>query len=165
MTGQHRVRPGWCVVGAELARARAEAHAAWDELLDTMIDYRVPVDPTETPRATADRLVTQRLVSGPAADAARLLGQAEERARYAREPLREERLVEALGSVRQEIGAGTDRRTRLIAATLPPSLLLRWRLAVMDASGRIVATTGRLRDGLLRWTPRRLLANARSTTR
>ena len=48
-------------VGADADRARADAHAAWDELLDTLVDFRVRVDPTETPRATADRLVRDAL--------------------------------------------------------------------------------------------------------
>ncbi|GAB3984732.1 DUF3488 and transglutaminase-like domain-containing protein [Plantactinospora veratri] len=34
---------------SELARARADAHAAWDELVDTLVDFRVRVDPAETP--------------------------------------------------------------------------------------------------------------------
>ena len=67
-------------------RARADAHAAWDELIDTMIDYRVPVDPTETPRATAERLVRDADLATTPADGGRaLLGRAEERARYARD--------------------------------------------------------------------------------
>ena len=62
------------VTGAEAARVRADAHAAWDELIDTMVDYRVPIDPTETPRATAERLVRggtlgRRGRGGPAAGA------------------------------------------------------------------------------------------------
>ena len=46
------------VVDHRVGHAPAQdAHAAWDELIDTMIDFRVPVDPTETPRITAERLV------------------------------------------------------------------------------------------------------------
>ncbi|MEV7231729.1 DUF3488 and transglutaminase-like domain-containing protein [Polymorphospora sp. NPDC051019] len=146
------------VTGAEAQRARADAHAAWDELIDTLVDYRVPVDPTETPRATADRLVKADLSKPAAADGVRLLGRAEERARYAREPLPGVPLTEALRSVRRALAEGADRRTRLLAATLPPSVLLRWRGAIMDASGRLVATTGRWRDAVTRWSPRRLLA-------
>ncbi|MDW5323068.1 DUF3488 and transglutaminase-like domain-containing protein [Plantactinospora sp. KLBMP9567] len=143
---------------SELARARADAHAAWDELVDTLVDFRVRVDPAETPRATADRLVREGLTAGGADEAIRLLGHAEERARYAREPLRHGPLGEALRSVRRALSAGADRRTRLVAATLPPSVLFRWRLAVMDLSAGFVGLTGRLRDRLLRWSPRRVLA-------
>ncbi|MEU4567232.1 DUF3488 and transglutaminase-like domain-containing protein [Micromonospora sp. NPDC023956] len=147
------------VVEADADTARARAHAAWDELLDTLVDFRVRVDRTETPRATADRLVRESLTEDePAATAVRLLGRAEERARYARDPLVGGELHPALGAVRHALGARADRRTRLVAATLPPSVLLRWRTAVTDASSRLVAATGRTRTRMLRWNPRRLLA-------
>ncbi|MET7749964.1 DUF3488 and transglutaminase-like domain-containing protein [Micromonospora sp. NPDC005367] len=147
------------VVGADADQARADAHAAWDELLDTLIDYRVPVDRTETPRATADRLVRDALnADADAVTAIRLLGRAEERARYARDPLTGDPLAPALRVVRGRLATDADRRTRLLAAVLPPSVLLRWRLAVADISGRMVAVTGQARHRLLRWNPRRLLA-------
>ncbi|MEU1589443.1 DUF3488 and transglutaminase-like domain-containing protein [Micromonospora sp. NPDC005710] len=147
------------VVGVDANRARADAHAAWAELLDTLVDFRVPVDPTETPRATADRLVRDALDDDEAIGSARLLGRAEERARYARDPLTGERLVPALRAVRGALAARADRRTRLLAAVLPPSVLLRWRTAMADSSGRMAARTGQARYRLLRWNPRRLLAD------
>ncbi|MET8358183.1 DUF3488 and transglutaminase-like domain-containing protein [Micromonospora sp. NPDC005171] len=146
------------VVGADANRARADAHAAWAELLDTLVDFRVPVDPTETPRATADRLVRDAL-DDDAIGSARLLGRAEERARYARDPLTGERLLPALRAVRGALAARADRRTRLLAAVLPPSVLLRWRTTMADRSSRMVALTGQARYRLLRWNPRRLLAD------
>lgn len=142
---------------AAAGRAREDAHAAWAELLDTMIDYGVPIDPTETPRATADRLVRESLVDGPSAEAARLLGRAEERARYARDPLQAGRLGEGLRAVRKALASRANRRTRLMARLLPPSVLLRWRQAIVESSIRTVLTSGRMRDGLMRWSPRRLL--------
>ncbi|MGW3784001.1 transglutaminase family protein [Micromonospora chokoriensis] len=148
------------VVTVDADRARADAHAAWAELLDTLVDFRVPVDLTETPRATADRLVRDTLDDDAAAvESARLLGRAEERARYARDPLTGERLSPALRTVRGALAARADRRTRLLAAVLPPSVLLRWRTGLADASSRMVALTGRARYQLLRWNPRRLLAD------
>ncbi|WP_433310934.1 transglutaminase TgpA family protein [Micromonospora sp. CA-269861] len=146
------------VVSVDANRARADAHAAWAELLDTLVDFRVPVDPTETPRATADRLVRDALDDGDAIGSARLLGRAEERARYARDPLTGEPLLPALRAVRGALAARADRRTRLLAAVLPPSVLLRWRTALADSSGRMAALTGQARYRLLRWNPRRLLA-------
>ncbi|MEV1287965.1 DUF3488 and transglutaminase-like domain-containing protein [Micromonospora sp. NPDC049679] len=150
--------PSLVVIGTDADRARSDAHAAWDELIDTLVDFRVPVDPTETPRATADRLVASGRVHDASAEATRLLGRAEERARYARDPLQIASLPESLRTVRKAIASGADRRTRWIAAALPPSVLLRWRLSIMDMSGRIVAAFGRCRDVLVRWSPRRLLA-------
>ncbi|WP_406042623.1 DUF3488 and transglutaminase-like domain-containing protein [Micromonospora sp. NBC_00898] len=147
------------LVGVDADAARADAHAAWDELLDTLVDFRVPVDRTETPRATADRLVRDRLTEdASAAGAARLLGRAEERARYARDPLTGEPLHPALRTVRGALAARADRRTRLLAAMLPPSVLLRWRRAISDASTRLVAAGGQVRQRMVRWSPRRLLA-------
>ncbi|MFV2110919.1 DUF3488 and DUF4129 domain-containing transglutaminase family protein [Micromonospora sp. LOL_025] len=147
------------VVVADAERARADAHAAWDELLDTLVDYRVRVDRTETPRATADRLSREALTADAGATTAvRLLGRAEERARYARDPLTGEQLLPALRAVRAALAAQTNRRTRLVAAVLPPSVLLRWRTGTAEASSRLVAAGGRARHRLLRWNPRRLVA-------
>ncbi|MEV1330127.1 DUF3488 and transglutaminase-like domain-containing protein [Micromonospora costi] len=152
--------PRMVVVGADADQARADAHAAWDELLDTLVDYRVRVDRTETPRSTADRLVRDTLSDhAEAVTAVRLLGRAEERARYARDPLAGQPLAPALRAVRGALASGADRRTRLLAAFLPPSVLLRWRIALADTSARMVALTGRNRHRLLRWNPRRLLAD------
>ncbi|SIN09997.1 transglutaminaseTgpA domain-containing protein [Micromonospora cremea] len=148
------------VIAPDANRARADAHAAWAELLDTLVDFKVRVDRTETPRATADRLVRETFSDDTAAvGAARLLGRAEERARYARDPLTGEPLVPALRAVRRALAARAGRRTRLLAAVLPPSVLLRWRTALADTSGQMVALTGRARYRLLRWNPRRLLAD------
>ncbi|HEX2774576.1 MAG TPA: DUF3488 and transglutaminase-like domain-containing protein [Micromonosporaceae bacterium] len=152
--GEIRVLPA----GEPAERARAEAHAAWAELVDTMVDFRVPVDPAETPRMTVERLATQRLVAGTGAEAARLLGRAEERARYARKPLPGQRLAPAVRTFRKALAAETTWRTRAVAALLPPSILQRWRHALVEAATSAVTTTGRLRDELLRWSPRRLLA-------
>ncbi|MGW4501916.1 transglutaminase domain-containing protein, partial [Micromonospora sp. NPDC004336] len=148
------------VVLADADRARADAHAAWDELLDTLVDYRVRVDRTETPRATADRLSRETLTAdAEATTAVRLLGRAEERARYARDPLTGEPLLPALRAVRGALAARADRRARLMAAVLPPSVLLSWRNAATDASSRLLAARGRGRSRLMRWNPRRLLTN------
>ncbi|MEV0155049.1 DUF3488 and transglutaminase-like domain-containing protein [Micromonospora sp. NPDC050686] len=148
------------VLGADDDRARADAHAAWDELLDTLVDYRVRVLETETPRATADRLVRAELAENlTAGDAVRLLGRAEERARYAPQPLTGEQLHPALRAVRSELAARVDRRTRLLAAVLPPSVLLRWRTGLADRSSAVVSTMSQSRYRLpRRWSPRRLLA-------
>ncbi|HEY0000976.1 MAG TPA: DUF3488 and transglutaminase-like domain-containing protein [Actinoplanes sp.] len=145
------------VVTTEAVRARADAHAAWDELLDTMVDYRVPVDPTETPRVTAQRLVKDTLLQPDPAAAAALLGTAEERARYARQPLQGAELTTALTEVRRGMSRSANRRTRIAAVLLPPSVLLRWRLALAEASTRTMTTAGRLRESLVRFSPRRLL--------
>lgn len=149
------------VVTTEVARAREDAHAAWDELIDTMVDYRIPVDPTETPRVTARRLITDAVLLEQAAAAATLLGTAEERARYARQPMQGAELPPALRHVRRGLARSANRRTRLVAAVMPPSVLLRWRLGLADLSARFAGAAGRLRESLSRFSPRRLLARSR----
>ena len=147
------------VVTVETTRAREDAHAAWDELIDTMIDYRVPVDPAETPRVTAQRLVRDGELGGPAAGSATLLGQAEEQARYARRPLQGGELTEALRRVRKGLAHTVTRRTRIMAVLMPPSVVQRWRLGVADASGNWVTALGRARERMSRFSPRRLLTS------
>ena len=147
------------VVTTEAVRARADAHAAWDELVDTMVDYRVPVDPTETPRHTAQRLVREADLTEAPAESATLLGRAEERARYARQPLQGGELTVALNQVRKGLAKTATRRTRLAAVLLPPSVMLRWRMGMGDTSARWMGSFSRGRDLLVRFSPRRLLTN------
>ncbi|MEU4424636.1 DUF3488 and transglutaminase-like domain-containing protein [Actinoplanes sp. NPDC024001] len=149
------------VVTSDSVRARADAHAAWDELIDTMVDFRVPVDPTETPRHTAQRLIHDTLLTGESAEAATLLGTAEERARYARQPLQGAELASAAGRVRSGLAASASFRTRMQALLLPPSVLLHWRMSLSEWSTRTAETLTRLRDSASRFSPRRLLSRAR----
>src|SRR5262249_53559982 len=104
-----------------------EAHAAWEELLDTLVDYGIPIDDAEPPRETARRLTTSLSLVGAPVEALQLLGRVEERARYARSPLDAGHLGDALRTVRGAVKANASRRTRLRATLLPPSVLLRWR--------------------------------------
>lgn len=148
-------------VTTESARAREDAHAAWDELIDTMVDFRVPVDPTETPRVTTRRLVKDTVLSGAAAEAASLLGKAEERARYARRPMQGAELTAALRQVRAGLAGTATFRTKARAALLPPSVLLNWRLTITEQSARAVEAMARWRHAAGRVSPRRLLSRAR----
>ena len=118
-----------------LAQARLDAHQAWAELLDTMTDFAIPVDPTETPRVTADRLAA---VTGQGTDGERAvarLARTEEFARYARRPLVPDGLDEALRGARQAFAARATRWERLSATLMPRSTLQRWRLRWLRASG------------------------------
>ncbi len=149
---------------------RAEAHAAWAELTDLLIDYRIPVEESDTPRTVADRLTGRRpyagligpLLVGPAADGVDLIARAEERARYARNPLRARGFADAAGAIRVGLGAGAGWRTRLMATLLPPSVMLRWRRATAAAVFTGVDRLSRARGRLAYVTaPRRLLAGRR----
>ncbi|GAA1744002.1 DUF3488 and transglutaminase-like domain-containing protein [Luedemannella helvata] len=145
-----------------IAQARHDAHQAWAELLDTMTDFAIPVDPTETPRATADRLAA---VTGTDTDGERAvtkLARTEEFARYARRPLVPDGLDEAVRRARDTFAAQATRWERLSATFMPRSTVLRWRLRWLRASGYTVARTGRWRDRLAaRLSPRRLLTGRR----
>ncbi|MEU4624408.1 DUF3488 and transglutaminase-like domain-containing protein [Actinoplanes sp. NPDC023801] len=142
-------------------QAREDAHAAWDELIDSMVDFQVPVDPTETPRITAQRLIRDLALNGEPADAAILLGTAEERARYARQPLQGAELTAALRRIRSGMSTAASARTRLRATLLPPSVLLSWRLGLAEWSTRTAERLTGLRDSLTRFNPRRLLSRSR----
>jgi transglutaminase-like putative cysteine protease/uncharacterized membrane protein YhaH (DUF805 family) len=142
---------------AAVASARRDAHAAWAELLDTMVDFSVPVDDSETPRATAARLAGLPALAPTAQTSAETLARAEERARYARAPLRPEGLNEALIRTRAALAAQATRRQRLSAMLLPQSVVQRWRYGwVMWLSGT-VRRAGRVRDAMVSLSPRRLL--------
>jgi hypothetical protein len=146
------------VADAAADMARRDAHAAWDELVDTLVDFRVRVDPAETPRSTAERLAAEERLTGKAAESVRLLGYAEERARYARTPLFVAELVGALRAVRRALADRASRRTRLAAVLMPRSVLFRWRASIEDRSTSVAAAIVSWREALLRLSPRRLLA-------
>ena len=148
-------------VTTETGRAREDAHAAWDELIDCMVDFRVPVDPTETPRITAQRLIRETALTGDPAEAAALLGTAEERARYARQPMQGAELTTALNRVRSGMSEAAPFRTRLQATLLPPSVLLSWRLGMSEWSTRAAERFTRIGETLTRFNPRRLLSRSR----
>jgi transglutaminase-like putative cysteine protease/hypothetical membrane protein len=144
---------------AVVSVARLDAHAAWAELLDTMVDYDIPVDESETPRATANRLQALPAFAPDAREAAVLLARAEERARYAQLPLRSDRLDSSVLIVRGALAERATRRQRMIAMFLPPSVVLRWRLGWVALLNRGIRTAGRMRDSLAVIDPRRALAS------
>ncbi|MDP9791952.1 transglutaminase-like putative cysteine protease [Catenuloplanes nepalensis] len=145
----------------ELEKSRRDAHAAWAEMLDTMIDFRVEVNPAETPRNTVDRLTRSESLSPEAASAAAVLGGAEEHARYARTPLTGSDLGGALAQLRQGLSVHAGRRVRMQAVLMPPSVLRHWKTAIGDRYAAVVGLFGRWRDAALRLSPRRLLARSR----
>jgi transglutaminase-like putative cysteine protease len=143
--------------GTAVEGARRDAHAAWAELLDTMIDFDVPVDEAETPRATGDRVGGLPGLVG-VRDHTSLLARAEERARYALSPLRPDGLGQALRVTRQAMTERATFRQRLSATLLPRSVLLRWRWAWVTWMNRMIGVAGRTREVVGRASPRRLLA-------
>jgi transglutaminase-like putative cysteine protease len=146
--------------------SRRAAHAAWDELVDTIVDFGLPVDDAETPRATAERLIDRPRLAGSAAQAARLLARAEERARYAREPLATGDLGPSFRSVRAGLSVHVSRRQRIGAVLFPRSVARRWKLRIGQAYVSAVATVGTAQHRLGRAVSiRRLIAAARPSSR
>jgi hypothetical protein len=140
-------------------QAVQEAHAVWYEFVDTLVDYDIPIDDSQTPRVVARGVARHLEASGPPDAALQLLGRAEERARYARAPLAGVDLSSALRLVRQSVTDAASRRTRLRAAILPPSVLRRWRYQFTTGATGVIARMGRWRDSTTRLVNvRRLLA-------
>ncbi|QSB16289.1 transglutaminase domain-containing protein [Natronosporangium hydrolyticum] len=155
---------GTTPAGDPAATARHRAHRAWDELLDTMVDYQVRVDPAESPRATAGRLVHECEFTGgdrtPVGEAVRLLGRAEERARYAPTPDAPVDLRGAVRTVRRGISTQAPRIVRLRAALLPTSTVQRWRAAAGQAASWAIGRRQRWSARMARLSPRRLLSSS-----
>ncbi|GAA3296161.1 transglutaminase domain-containing protein [Dactylosporangium vinaceum] len=133
-----------------LLAAKQDAHRAWDELVDTMVDYRVPVDEAETPRATVERLVKKERLRDKAESGARLISTAEEHARYARQPLTGRELKSAISAVESAFAVNATRKVRLMARFLPPSVLRRWRTSVSTGSSGVAVSMGRGWDAVMR---------------
>ncbi|MET7422889.1 DUF3488 and transglutaminase-like domain-containing protein [Dactylosporangium sp. NPDC005555] len=142
--------PGVMVLVGNDRAARSQAHHAWDELSDTMVDYHVPTDDAETPRATVTRLVTKERLRDKAADGVRLLSTVEEHARYARTPLTGGELRTAVDEVRSAFAARASRKTRIMAVVLPPSVLRRWRSATAQRASSASLWLGQGWDKLMR---------------
>jgi transglutaminase-like putative cysteine protease len=106
----------------------AAAYAAWDELLDTMVDLDIGYQPSETPRAVARRLrdVRPPLIESSVAEIG-LLARAVERARYAPEPLPGADLGQAVRTVRAELWSTATRWQRFRGTVLPGSVIRDWR--------------------------------------
>jgi len=148
------LRPGApeMVVVTDGATARREAHAAWDELMDTMVDYRIAIDPAETPRTTAERLIRAEGLPTSTAEQARKLGHAEERARYSQQPVSPHGLVAAVREIRKVFAVQAGRWVRFTAVVFPPSVTQRWRAATaafgMRTSERAAAFRGSIARAL-----------------
>ncbi len=147
---------------AAVDAARRDAHAAWSELIDTMIDFGVEVDPSETPRGTSQRLQDLSEIAPSGRSRTAVLARAEERARYAPAPMRSDSLDEAVRAIRAAFAERATRGQRLTAWLFPRSVLLRWRLGWYTFYSRTVRQTGKIRDTMMLVDPRRLLSRKRT---
>jgi transglutaminase-like putative cysteine protease len=105
------------------ARDIAQAHAAWQELRDDLMDYGAGYQPSESPRAVARRAAGRLSLAEPARAALGRIAMAEERARYAPAPADGARLPADSAVVRRAIAAAVPRRARWRAWLLPSSVL------------------------------------------
>jgi hypothetical protein len=145
-----------------MARARgntpvASAHAGWDEILDTATDLQFPLDVTETPRSTAERLSAEAAFDDTGTEAIHLLAGAEERARYAPAAEPSAGVDTATVTVSRQLRRAASKRRRWRATLFPASAVARmsernsrlseamaervWRLR--RAFGRLIHLPGR----------------------
>jgi transglutaminase-like putative cysteine protease len=118
-------------------RARADAgraHAAWRELRDDLVDYRVGYLPSESPRAVAARAAASLELGESAVAALRRIAIAEERARYAVRADSAASLRHDSAAVRRAVAAAVPRWTRWRARLLPSSVLSPALAAVSQAA-------------------------------
>jgi transglutaminase-like putative cysteine protease len=105
------------------------AHAAWAELHADAVDHGLTWRPSDSPRAAAHRLTELLELTGPAAEALGRIAMAEERARYAPQPVHAGTLRTDVRTMREAFAASVDRQTRLRARVLPPSAMITLRSA------------------------------------
>jgi len=108
---------------------QAAAHAAWDEVIDTIVDLDGGAETADTPRGLSQRLRADGL-DGAAQGALTLLAHAEEQARYAPRVNAVPGLAEAVVTVRAALHQRTPRRRRILAEIAPASTLERVGTAV-----------------------------------
>ncbi|MGH3735549.1 MAG: DUF4129 domain-containing protein, partial [Micromonosporaceae bacterium] len=154
---RRRLRLAGGADGAALA-----AHAAWDELLATLVDLDIDHRSSDTPRGIAARLTRARPVlvenSVPQVDA---LTRAVERASYARQPLPDAELVPAVRQVTAELAATVTGLAKLRGWLFPASVTQRWRGAATDFGERTAAGWTRLGDAVGQRVPGRDRATRR----
>lgn len=132
--------------------AAGGARDLWDELVATVTDLGLALDPAWTPRRSATSLADQAghgrdpVLAQRAGDAVRRLALAEEAASYgppvAHDDDRAQRLREELRTARRGLGHAVPRRTRLRATLWPASLMTGTVAGLADRARRFA---GRVR--------------------
>ena len=112
----------------------AQAHAAWRELRDDLVDYQVGYLPSQSPRTVAARTASTLELAPPAEAALGRIAMAEERARYAARAGSGEGLRGDSAAVRKAVATAVPRWTRWRARLLPASVLSPALTAVLQAT-------------------------------
>ncbi|MBW0121169.1 transglutaminase family protein [Pseudonocardia oceani] len=110
-------------LAAAAAGGTGAAGAAWDEIVATSVDRRVPVPPTDTIRAAARRLVREHRLDAAAQDAVRTVVGAVEASWFGDRHPEPGELAGPVRVVRDGIAAGSP--VSLRGRLLPPSVLVR----------------------------------------
>lgn len=126
------------------------AHAAWAEALATAFDVGISLNDAETPRVTASRLIRQGQLDATAGRALRELASLEERARYARRPLRpHDSTADNVRRLHSALFSEATRPVRWRARLMPPSVLdvagRRGGLGISEALDGVDSALGRAR--------------------
>lgn len=132
------------------------AHAAWDELLDTLRDLEIDHQSSDTPRGVAARLTRTRppLVENAVAEV-NTLARALERASYSRQPLRDAALASAVKLVTAELRATTTGLARVRAAVFPASVTRVWSAGTAEFAERTSGGWSRFWETAATKLPRR----------
>ncbi|MGH8883081.1 MAG: DUF4129 domain-containing transglutaminase family protein, partial [Stackebrandtia sp.] len=110
------------------SRPERAAQAAWDELVDTLADHRIAVNPAHTSRRIAEQVVDDMsLKDKPAAAGLRHLAAAIDHSRYAPRPPTGMSLRRAIEMIRSGLSQSASPLTQLRATLFPPSVLSSWR--------------------------------------
>ncbi len=151
-----RRRLGTAADGSATDGGTAAAHAAWDELLDTLVDLDIDYQASDTPRGVARRLRKARppLIQDAIAEI-ELLAQATERAEYSRQPLPGDGLDTATASVCRELRTTATRWVRLTATVYPASVTRLWRERLVQSLQATSESVARSRAALGKRIPGR----------
>jgi transglutaminase-like putative cysteine protease len=120
--------------------AEAAVTAAWADLDDALCDYGMAREPSESPRALARRLARQYGFDAEATASVTRIATSVERLLFARTPGGTGPMSEDVRRVRRALAATVSRGRRIRAVLLPPSTLLRIRVAgarVLDGFDRL----------------------------
>ncbi|WP_327298137.1 transglutaminase TgpA family protein [Streptomyces sp. NBC_01197] len=141
--------------GSAGAPAAERMLSAWREITDSAWDYGVQPDDSLTPRKSADRIVREGRLAGPAADAVHRAAHAVEQVLYAPRAGEVSGLTDDVLLVRAALRTGAGRMARVRAVLAPPSSVrVVWEIS--RRRERAADRWGRRRAGLDRW-----LANLR----
>ncbi|HEX2417788.1 MAG TPA: DUF3488 and transglutaminase-like domain-containing protein [Micromonosporaceae bacterium] len=127
------------------------AYAAWDELLDTLVDLDIAYQSSDTPRGVVRRLreIRPPLIETSVTEIG-LLASAVEQARYAPAPLPGVDLQQAASSVASELRLTATRQQRIRATTLPGSVIRDWREFLTGTWEQMLDAWQRWRDEVAR---------------